>query len=128
MSLNCQPLAAGSASGGSIAVHRPLTILLLHQGRGVGIASQAPAAVGLFAVYRDTMSGEFRRIPPGVLGDRQCIPAPRVSNFADNYDLFQLTAATYPHPLVGGRPFRTTLSQSKMSLFQPFRFRGIGFT
>ncbi len=83
--------------------HRTHTISLLHRGQSVSIAGQEPAAVGLFAVYRDTMPGEVRRFPAGALGHRQCVPAPRVSDFTCNHDLLQLTGAMDPRPLVGGR-------------------------
>jgi len=48
---------------------RPSTPLLrsqlLNRGQRVGIAGQEPAAVGLFAVYRDSMAGELRLFPAG---------------------------------------------------------------
>ena len=69
----------------------------------MGIAGQEPAAVGLFAVYRDSMTGELRRFPACARGHRQCVPAPRVSDFADDDDLFQFAAATDPNLLVRGR-------------------------
>jgi hypothetical protein len=69
----------------------------------VGIAGQEPTAVGLFAVYRDSMTGELRRFPAGVGGHRQRVAAPRIGDFADDHDLFQLAAATDPNLLVGGR-------------------------
>jgi hypothetical protein len=69
----------------------------------MGITGQEPATVGLFTVYRDSMTGELRRFPADARGYRQRIPAPRVRDFADDYDLFQLAAATDPKLLVGGR-------------------------
>ena len=69
----------------------------------MGITGQEPATVGLFTVYRDSMTRELRRFPAGARGYRQRIPAPRVRDFADDYDLFQLAAATDPNLLVGGR-------------------------
>ena len=59
----------------------------------MGIAGQEPSAIGLFAVYRDSMTSELRRLPARAPGNRQRVPAPRVRNFADNYDLFQLAVA-----------------------------------
>ena len=41
---------------------------LRHRGQRVGIAGQEPAAVGLFAVYRDSMTGELRRFSAGARG------------------------------------------------------------
>jgi hypothetical protein len=67
----------------------------------MGIAGQEPAAVGLLAVYRDSMTGELRRFPAGARCHQQCVPAPRVRDFADDYDLFQLAAATDPNLLMG---------------------------
>jgi hypothetical protein len=58
---------------------------------------------GLFPVYRKTMPGEMRRIPAGLRGYGQRVPASRVSDFADNHDLFQLADAAELHLLVGGR-------------------------
>jgi len=75
----------------------------LNRGQRMGIAGQEPAAVGLFTVHRDSMTGELRRFPAYAWGHRQCVPAPRVRDFADDYDLFQLAAATDPNLLVGGR-------------------------
>jgi hypothetical protein len=49
------------------------------------------------------MPGEARRLPTGAPGHGQRVSAPRVSDFADNHDLFQLAAATDPRLLVGGR-------------------------
>lgn len=69
----------------------------------MGIAGQEPAAVGLFAVYRDSMTGELRRFPACARGHRQCVPAPRVSDFADDYDFLQLAAATNPKLMMRGR-------------------------
>ena len=69
----------------------------------MGITGQEPATVGLFTVYRDSMTRELRRFPAGARGYRQRIPAPRVRDFADDCDLFQLAAATDPNLLVGGR-------------------------
>ena len=69
----------------------------------MGIAGQEPTTVWLPAVYRDAMSGEMRPFPADVLRHGQCVPAPRVSDFADNYDLFQLADATNPRLLVGSR-------------------------
>ncbi len=40
----------------------------LHRGQHIRIAGQEPAAVGMFAVYRDTMTGELRRFPAGARG------------------------------------------------------------
>ena len=62
MGLLC--IASGAPSSGSIAGHDPRTSSLLHRGQRMGIAGQEPAAVGLFAVYRETMPGELRRFPP----------------------------------------------------------------
>ena len=69
----------------------------------MGIAGQEPAAVGLFAVDRDPITGELRRFPAGARGHPQRIPAARVGDFADDHDLFQLAAAKDPNLLVGGR-------------------------
>src|SRR6266571_4010425 len=89
--------------GGLIAEHDIPATSLLHRRQSVDIAGEEPTAIGLFAVYSDTMSGELRRFPAGALGHGQRIPAARVSDFADNHDFFQLADTTYPHPLVGGR-------------------------
>jgi len=72
-------------------------------GQCVGVAGQEPTAVGLFAVDRDPITGELRRFPAGARGHRQRIPAPRVGDFADDHDLFQLAAAKNPNLLVSGR-------------------------
>src|SRR3989442_15251589 len=76
---------------------------LINRGQRVGIAGQEPAAVGLFAVYRDSMTGELRRFTAGARGHGQRVPAPRVGDFAGDCDLFQLAAATDLNLLVGGR-------------------------
>jgi len=68
----------------------------------MGIAGQEPAAIGLFAVHRESMTGKLCRFPACQRGHRQCVPAPRKRDLADDYDLFQLAAATNPHLLVGG--------------------------
>ena len=68
----------------------------------MGIAGEEPAAVGLFAVDRDPMPGELRRFPAGARRHGQRVPAPRVSDFADDHDLFQLADAMDPRLLVGG--------------------------
>src|SRR5438105_10940384 len=75
----------------------------LNRGQRMSIAGQEPAAVGLFAVYRDPMTGELRRFPACARGYRQRVPASSVRDFADDYDLFQLAAATDPNLLVRGR-------------------------
>src|SRR5438477_6789967 len=75
----------------------------LNRGQRMGIAGQEPAAVGLFAVYRDSMTGELRRFPACARDHRQRVPAPRVRDFVDDYDLFQLAAATDPNLFVSGR-------------------------
>lgn len=49
------------------------------------------------------MTSELRRFAAGVLGHRQRVPATRVGDFADYYDLFQLADAADPNLLVGGR-------------------------
>src|SRR5947209_11767717 len=69
----------------------------------MSIAGQEPAAVGLLAVYRDSMTGELRRFTACALGHGQRVAAPRVRDLADDYDLFQLAAATNPNLLVRGR-------------------------
>lgn len=74
-----------------------------NRGQRVSIAGQEPTAGRLLTVYRDSMTGELRRFPAGARGHRQRVPAPRVGNFADDHDLFQLAAATDPNLLVGGR-------------------------
>src|SRR5258708_6015405 len=89
--------------GGLIAEHDIPETSLLHRRQSVDIAGQEPTAIGLFAVYSDTMSGELRRFPAGALGHGQRIPAACVSDFTYNHDFFQLAGTTYPHPLMGGR-------------------------
>lgn len=69
----------------------------------MGITGQEPAAVGLFAVYRDSMTGQLSRFPACARDHKQLVPAPGVCHFADNYDLFKLAAATYLNLLVRGR-------------------------
>src|SRR3569623_3129944 len=69
----------------------------------MGIASQEPAAVGLFAVYRESITGELRRFTACMRDHQQCVPAPRVSDFADDDDFFQIAAATNPKLLMRGR-------------------------
>jgi len=78
-------------------------MVTFHRRQGVGIAGQEPTSVWLSAVYRDAMSGKMRRFPADVLRHGQRVPAPRVSDFADNYDLFQFADATNPRLLVGGQ-------------------------
>ena len=43
---------------------------LRHRGQRVGIAGQEPAAVGLFTVNRDTMTGELHRFSADARGHR----------------------------------------------------------
>ena len=57
------------------------------------IAGQEPSAIGLFAVYRDSMTRELLRLPACAPGNRQRVAAPRIRNFADNYNLLQLAVA-----------------------------------
>ena len=59
------PVSGGDQPLFPIAEHDPLTTSLLHRGQRVGIAGQEPAAVALFAVYRDTMTGELHRFSAG---------------------------------------------------------------
>src|SRR6516225_3618888 len=76
--------------------------LLGHGGQSVDIAGQKPATVALLAIYRHAVPCELCSLPACARGHGQCVPAPRVGNFADNNDLFQLAGATDPHLLVGG--------------------------
>lgn len=69
----------------------------------MGIASQEPAAGRLFAVHRDSMAGEMRRLPACTRGYRQCVTAPGVCDFADDYDFFQLAAAVDTNLFVRGQ-------------------------
>ena len=69
----------------------------------MGITGQEPATVGLFTVYRDSMTGELRRFPAGARSHLQRVPAPRVGDSADDHDLFQLADATDPKLFVSGR-------------------------
>jgi len=62
----------------------------------MGITGQEPAGVGLFAVYRDSITGEFCRFPACARSHRQRVPAPRISHFADDNDFLQLAAAMDP--------------------------------
>ena len=68
----------------------------------MGIAGQEPYAIGLFAVHRDSMTSELSRFSASEPGNRQRIPAPRIRDFADDYDLFQIAVATDLNPLVHG--------------------------
>jgi hypothetical protein len=52
---------------GASRISRPQ---LRHRGQRVGIARQEPSAVGLFAVYRDTMTGELRPFSGDARGHR----------------------------------------------------------
>ena len=74
--------------GGLIAEHYIPATSLLHRRQSVDIAGQEPTAIGLSAVYSDTMSGELRRFPAGALGHGQRVAAARVSDFADDHDVF----------------------------------------
>lgn len=67
------------------------------------ISSQEPAAVELFAVYRDSITGELRRFPACSRSHRQRVPVLRVRDFADDYDFLQLAAATNPSLLMHSR-------------------------
>jgi hypothetical protein len=58
---------------------------------------------GLFPVYRKPMPGELRRCSSRLRGYGQRVPASRVTDFADNHDLFQLADTTELHLLMGGR-------------------------
>ncbi|HZV32939.1 MAG TPA: hypothetical protein VFB72_00045 [Verrucomicrobiae bacterium] len=69
----------------------------------MGITSKEPATVRLSAVYRDTMPGQLRRLPAAAGGHGQRVPAPRVSDLADNNDLFQLADTTNHRLLVSRR-------------------------
>jgi hypothetical protein len=52
------------------------------------------------AVYRDTIPSELRRFSAAACSHGQRIPAPRVTDLADNHDFFQL-ADTTNHCLLG---------------------------
>jgi hypothetical protein len=60
----------------------------------MGIAGQEPSGIGLFAVYRDSMTCEPSCLPACAPGNGQRVPAPRVRDVADNDDFFQLAVAT----------------------------------
>jgi hypothetical protein len=64
------------------------------RGQGVRISGQEPTAVGLLAVDRETITSELRRLSADAGGHGQRVPAPRVGDFADDRDLFQVTDAT----------------------------------
>src|SRR5438105_2419453 len=89
-----------------------VTTSLLHRRQRVRIAGQEPAApirtTGSLAVHRHPIAGELRRLL--FFGDAwdawdawdhgQRVPAPRVGDFADDHDLFQIADATDPRPFV----------------------------
>src|SRR5438046_5514935 len=93
----------GRQGANSCPSEKECAISLLHRGQRVGIASKEPAAFGLFAVHRKAIPGELCRFPAGARGHVQRVPTPRVGDFADDHDLFQLADATDPNLLVGGR-------------------------
>src|ERR1700722_7665319 len=68
---------------GCFAASRLSRPQLRHRGHRVGIAGQEPAAVGLFAIYRDTMTGELLRFSAGGRGHRKRVTALRVTDFGD---------------------------------------------
>src|SRR4051794_9727250 len=75
----------------------------LHRRQHIRIAGQEPAAVGLFAVDRGTITGESTLLSAGERGHGYRVPAPRIGNLADDHDLLQLANAADPKPLVSGR-------------------------
>lgn len=84
-------------------VHDALETSLLYTRQRVGIAGEEPTTVGLFSVYRHTMPCEVRRFPAGARSCGQRVPAPRISDVADNHDLLQLAHAMDQDALVGAR-------------------------
>ena len=68
----------------------------------MGITGQEPPAIELFAVYRYSITGQLSRFSTCEPGNRQSVPAPRVRDYADDYDLFQFAVATDLNPLVRG--------------------------
>jgi proteic killer suppression protein len=71
-----------------------------NRGQRMGIARKEPAAIGLFAVDRDSIARHLRCFPTKTRGHRQCVPASRVCDFAADNGLLQLARTTDPNPLV----------------------------
>src|SRR5262249_38689171 len=72
------------------------------RGQHIRITGQEPAAVGLFAVDRHTITSEPSLLSAGAWGHGERVPAPRVGNLADDHDLRQLANAANSKLLVSG--------------------------
>ena len=91
-------LFTAPASGQSTAAN-----LARLPGQRIGVASQKPATVWLFAVYSDSIAGQLRCISAGARCNGQRVPTKRVGDFANDHDIVQFTYAMDPRSLVGGR-------------------------
>ena len=69
----------------------------------MGVAGQKPTAVGLLAVDGHTMAGKVRRRAARAWGDGQRVLAPRIGDFSNDHDFFQIADATYVEFLVSRR-------------------------
>jgi len=74
-----------------------------HRGQRVGVAGQKPAAVWLLAVDGEPITGQLCGFTASARYHRQRVPAAGVSDFADDYHLFQLAHATDSGVLVSSR-------------------------
>src|SRR6185437_7330784 len=97
-------------SGGSIDIGSMIWVLASSaygswagKSQGVGIASEQPSTFPLFAVHREAIPGQLRRFPGAARRHVQHVAAPRVRDFTDHDDLFQLADATDAKLLVSGR-------------------------
>lgn len=82
----------------------------------MGIASEQPTAVGLFAVDRDSITGELPRFPAGARGHRQGVAASRVGDFADDHKLLQFADALDSNLLVSGQEVSRELISAERRL------------